>query len=42
LQDKMRRIILFDHHDWIRLLGNALSRAMGDERVRKMLFERLA
>jgi hypothetical protein len=41
LQARMRRIILFDHHDWSRPLGHALSRSLSDEKMRAMLFDRL-
>jgi hypothetical protein len=41
LQDKMRRVILFDHHDWSRPLGHALSRARRDTTLWTALAGRL-
>jgi hypothetical protein len=32
LEPVLRRVVAFDHHDWIRPLGNALSRAFDGER----------
>lgn len=32
LQISLKKIVMFDHYDWVRPLGNALSRSFGGER----------